>query len=217
MELQGKKAVFLGDSITAGSGITDKEHNIYWQKFGHLSGATCKGYGISGHRIADQHAEETGTYTPFVNRVEQMDEDADIVVIFGGTNDYGHGDAPLGSFGDRTPDTFYGAMHALCLKLIERYPASQIVFMTPLHRLGENGGSLNEKGVRHVGSLEDYVNIISEVCAYYAIPVLDLFRVSGMQPAVPVLRERYMPDGLHPNDAGAELIARKLLGFLKTL
>ncbi len=216
MELQGKKIVFLGDSITAGSGVQDKE-NVYWKALGRLSGSNCIGYGISGHRIADQHAEETGTYTPFSNRVTLMDEDADIIVVFGGTNDYGHGDAPLGSFSDRTVDTFYGAMHVLCLKLIERYPAAQIVFMTPLHRLGENGGSFNEKGVRHVGSLEDYVNIISEVCAYYAIPVLDLFRTSGIQPNVPVLRERYMPDGLHPNDAGAELVAKKLYGFLQTL
>ena len=216
MELQGKKAVFLGDSITAGSGVQNPENN-YWKTFGRLSGATCAGFGISGHRIADHHGEETGSYTPFSNRVELMDEDADIVVVFGGTNDYGHGDAPFGCFSDRTVETFYGAVHVLCQKLIERYPAAQIVFMTPLHRLNEDGSGYNDRNERHIGSLEDYVDIISEVCAYYAIPVLDLFRTSGLQPAVPVIRERYMPDGLHPNDAGAEIVARKLLGFLKAL
>ena len=216
MELQGKKAVFLGDSITAGSGITDQENNIYWQAFGRLSGAVCRGFGISGHRIADQHEEESDFYVPFSARVETMDEDADIVVVFGGTNDFGHGDAPLGTFADRTLDTFYGAMHVLCLKLIERYPEAQIVFMTPLHRLGEHV-PYNDRGHRNIADLESYVNIIAEVCAYYAIPVLDLYRTSGMQPEVPILREKYMPDGLHPNDAGAELIAKKLYGFLKTL
>ena len=64
---------------------------------------------------------------------------------------------------------------------------------------------------------EDYVEIIREVAGYYGIPVLDLHRVSGMQPAVQTLRERYMPDGLHPNDAGHALICSRLKGFLETL
>ena len=44
--------------------------------------------------------------------------------------------------------------------------------------------------------------------------MLDLYAASGIQPNVPAMQTRYMPDGLHPNDAGhamlAEMIARKL-------
>ena len=216
MELQGKKIVFLGDSITAGSGVQDKE-NIYWKILGRLSGATCVGYGIGGHRIANQQTPETNGRIPYADRVDTMDSDADIVVIFGGTNDFGHGDAPLGKFDDHTVDTFYGALHVLFERVINRYPTAQVVVMTPLHRTSEDDGPFNEYGVRLSTNLEGYVNIIQEVCAYYAIPVLDLFRTSGIQPKVSVLRERYMPDGLHPNDAGAEIVAKKLYGFLKAL
>ena len=56
--------------------------------------------------------------------------DGDITIIFGGTNDYGHGDAPFGSFTDRTEQTFCGAVHVLCEKLINRYPESKIIFIT---------------------------------------------------------------------------------------
>ena len=35
-----------------------------------------------------------------------MDSDADVVVVFGGTNDFGHGDAKLGTFESRDPYTF---------------------------------------------------------------------------------------------------------------
>ena len=82
--------------------------------------------------------------------------------------------------------------------------------MTPVHRADEKP---------HDGkpALSQYVAAIKEVCGYYALPVLDLYTVSGIQPAVPVLRERYAPDGLHPNDAGHRLIAARLAGFLKTL
>ena len=51
-----------------------------------------------------------------------MIPDADIVVVFGGTNDFGWGDAPLGTMEDRREDTFYGAYHLLLQKLIDRYP-----------------------------------------------------------------------------------------------
>ncbi|MGN1000233.1 MAG: SGNH/GDSL hydrolase family protein [Faecousia sp.] len=61
------------------------------------------------------------------------------------------------------------------------------------------------------------MDAITAISGYYGIPVLDLFRVSGIQPSVPVLKERYIPDGLHPNDLGYERIAEKLLGFLRAL
>ena len=138
-----------------------------------------------------------------------MENDADVVVIFGGTNDYGHGDAPLGTMDDRTDDTFYGALHLLYLDLLKKYPDARLLVMTPLHRVGEKA-HINEMGKPTEADLETYVNIIEEVAAYYAIPVLDLYRTSGLQPEVPMLRERYNPDGLHPNDAGNERIYRRL-------
>ncbi len=217
MELQGKKINFLGDSITEGSGTSCEEKN-YVSVFGRLSGAEVRNYGIGGTRIARQTvpSNEAKFDNDFVKRADEMDADADIIVVFGGTNDYGHGDAALGTFDSCDVHTFYGALHTLCQKLINKYPDAEIVFMTPLHRLEENK-QINECGVRNVAKLSEYVDAIKEVTKYYAIPTLDLYSVSGLQPEVEVLKERYMPDGLHPNDAGAEIVARRLLGFLKSL
>ena len=58
---------------------------------------------------------------------------------------------------------------------------------------------------------------ISEVAEFYGLPVLDLFSTSGLQPKVDIIKETYMPDGLHPSDAGALRIALRLMGFLQTL
>ncbi len=219
MELKGKKIVFLGDSITEGHGTSSVEHT-FWNELARRTGAECYGYGIGGTRIAKQ----IGAPSPnprhdlyFGSRVEEMRPDADVVVVFGGTNDFGHGDAPLGDMEDRDEDTFYGAFHVLLTKLIEKYPEAQIVVMTPLHRVSEADTKRSERGIRRVGSLETYVDAIRQVAAFYGVPVLDLFRTSGIQPRVPVLREKYMPDGLHPNDAGHVRIAEKLIGFLGTL
>lgn len=180
MELKGKKIYFLGDSITEGVGASDTEH-CYVSVFGKLSGAVVKNYGISATRIACQ-TENLTTKEPdlsFVNRVDSMDSDADVVLVFGGTNDFGHGDAKLGTFESRDPYTFYGAMHVLCEKLIHRFPNADILFMTPLHRCSENE-ALKENGLPEETNLAGYVSIIREVAEFYGLPVLDLFSTSGL-------------------------------------
>lgn len=71
---------------------------------GSFPAAIVKNYGISATRIACQ-TENLTTKEPdlsFVNRVDSMDSDADVVVVFGGTNDFGHGDAKLGTFEPRS-------------------------------------------------------------------------------------------------------------------
>ena len=104
----------------------------------------------------------------------------------------------------------------LMRRLIERYPDAVIVFMTPLHRADENNPKTDSRtGKTYV--LEDYVRQIRKTAAYYALPVLDLWGMSGLQPAVPLVTERYMPDGLHPNDAGHRILCDRILGFLRAL
>ena len=66
-------------------------------------------------------------------------------------------------------------------------------------------------------TLKTYVDIIREVAEYYSLPVCDLFKNSGLQPLVPVIMEKFVPDGLHPNDAGHEIIAARLGSFLASL
>ncbi|MBR0101032.1 MAG: SGNH/GDSL hydrolase family protein [Treponema sp.] len=214
MELKGKKILFLGDSITEGWGTSSNE-KIFWSLLSARDGVEAFGYGIGGTRIARQKFPSTEAKwdQDFLSRVGSMEDKADVVVVFGGTNDYGHGDAPLGLMDDRDATTFYGALHCLYQALLKKYPAAQIVVMTPLHREGENN-LLNDFGLRNVGFLSDYVRIIKEVAAFYALPVLDLYSLSGIQPDVPLLKERYAPDGLHPNDAGHERIYRLLREFL---
>ena len=218
MELTNKKIAFLGDSITQGCNASSPD-NFYWNVVARETGAISFGYGIGGTRIAPQRQPSPDPVYDryFLTRVEEMIPDADIVVIFGGTNDFGHGDAPLGRPEDRGENTFCGAMHALLEKLIDRYPYAQLVVMTPIHREDEERIEYGDLGAPRQARLEDYVNAISAVSGYYAVPVLDLFRISGIQPNVPVIQEKYCPDGLHPSDAGHARIASLLEGFLRAL
>ena len=217
MELKNAKINFLGDSITEGHGVEPEE--CFVSLIGAKNGALCRNYGIGGTRIARQRvpSAESKWDKDFCGRFDVMDKDADVVVVFGGTNDFGHGDAPVGTMADRTPDTFYGALHTLYAGLIARYPAARIVVMTPLHRATEDNprgdGSKDAPGL----CLIDYVRIIRQVAEYYSLPVLDLYAASGLQPRVPVIRERYIPDGLHPNDEGHRILADLIRAYLRGL
>ena len=219
MKLEGIKINFLGDSITEGHGVSRKE-NIFLNLLAAKYNFTARNYGISGSRIANQlnpGNPNDRMEQCFVKRIPLMDPDADAVVVFGGTNDFGHGDAPLGKPTDRTINTYYGACHLLCQGLLEKYPTAQIVIMTPLHRTNE----ANPRGDGHkaydYGVLSTYVDILKSVAVEYSIPVLDLFAMSGMQPCIEAQRTAYMPDGLHPNDLGHRRIADRLDAFLQSL
>lgn len=215
MELKGLKAVFLGDSITEGYRASTFD-NAYWQVLGRRTGLEVKGYGVAASRIARQApSDPPQPYDEdFVLRAMRMDKDADIVCVFGGTNDFGHGTAPIGKPTDRDPYTFYGAVNHLFRTLIERYPHSFIFVMTPLHRTHEDEPAFNTKNPNSL-ALVEYVRIIREVAEKYGLPVLDLFQMSGMYPGVQQVREDYMPDGLHPNDRGHARLAGLVEQFLR--
>lgn len=89
--------------------------------------------------------------------------------------------------------------------------------VTPLHR--ENESCLRGEGHKEmdVAPLSKYADIIKEVARYYSLPVCDLYEMSGIQPNIPIIKEKYMPDGVHPNDNGHKLVAERLGQFLKCL
>ena len=218
MELRGITANFLGDSITEGCGTSSQEatyHGVLKKLYGMKE---ARNYGVGGTRVARQ-GEITSLVRDrdFLLRARDMSDDADLVVVFGGTNDFGHGQASLGEMDDRTIYTFYGALHTLVCDLKDKYPNKPIVFITPLHRHNEDGrGAWKPEGVvQH--PLVDYVTAVKEVCAYYKVPCLDLFVEEELRASGGDWYPKYMPDGLHPNDAGHEIIARKLGEFLENL
>ncbi len=140
MKLKGLKAIFLGDSITEGVGASRVE-NCYWGVLSKNTKLKTLGYGVGGTRIARQDEVINGNdiwQRDFIQRALEMDKDADVVCVFGGTNDYGHGTAPIGNKDDETPYTFYGALNCLYTYLVETYPNAFIFVCTPLHRLNED-------------------------------------------------------------------------------
>ena len=219
MELSGKKICFLGDSITEGCGTSGAENGFPQLLYRQYGLAAAWNHGIGGTRFARQiqPSENPITDRDFCARVSELNEEADVVVVFGGTNDYGHGDAPFGTPLDRTADTFCGACYELFSRLRERFPAAVILVVTPIHRLRDESHQGDGRQQAPRPALREYVQVIRETARAFGLPVLDLFQANVLNPNDPAVQEAFVPDGLHPNDDGHRVLAQWIGQCLETL
>jgi lysophospholipase L1-like esterase len=223
MELKGKIIDFLGDSITEGVGVTDQNNrydNVIHRRF---ELAAHYNYGIGGTRLAHQSVpSEIPRYDLcFCGRAYLLDKSADLIVVYGGVNDYIHGDAYFGTMEDRTPTTFCGAVYFLMNLLKTNYEGKKIVFMTPAHMhfkgISDKFPTGRPMKKPDAQPLSAYVEVIKARGEELGIPVLDLFEKLPIDPNNESDREKYTVDGLHFNDEGQGILAKTLGDFLETL
>lgn len=207
----GKIWNVIGDSITEHNAKTTKNYHDYIKD---QIGCTVNNYGISG----------TGWFTPSTtggtNAIYQrldsnIASNADLITVFAGTNDWASVGKTfvLGALGDATPATsFYGAVDNVLSRLITQYPTKTIAVFTPIQRQTLWNAD-NAQGVK----LQQVADAIIQVAGKYSIPVLDLFRFGNMYANNSAFRSAAMPDGIHPNDTGHQILANKILAFLNTL
>jgi len=225
MNIQGFKVNFLGDSITEGVGVEDREHCRYDRRLMAMCGlSAANNYGIGGTRLAHQrHPSEKPRHDLcFCGRVYNMDTTADMVVVYGGVNDYIHGDAPFGQIGDTTPATFCGGVYYLMNYLREIYGSKPIIFLTPArsflrHEVDDLFPSVHAAKRVPGKPLEAYADVILETAKQFDIAVLDLYHDLGVDPHIPEQFEMYTMDGLHFNDEGHALIAEKLKELIESM
>ena len=208
---KGKRIGFLGNSIT--------EFGEYVKAYEELTGCKVYNYGVSATHMAKIDAS---TSNAFETRYRNMTTSLDLIVVFGGTNDFGHANtADFGSFSDGTKAdtyTFYAGLHRLFKGLTTRYRYKPIVVMTPIHHGTDidtpeykmNADGTIEEGVnpKTGKTFREYVDAIKEVAAFYSIIVLDAYSYSGLSPMAEGSQRIFFRDGLHLNDRGGERLAR---------
>ena len=201
------KVLFLGDSITAGVGAS-LPHNKYVEIVKARLNCVARNYGISGSRIARQRLGDNVAANDwdFQQRAVVMDKIADYVFVFGGTNDFGHGNAEIGKKGDTDPYTFYGGMENLTNYLLSTYGKEKVCFLLPLRRAVEERADGR--------TLLDYVEVIKEVLIEKGIDYLDFYD-NGLPKPISTQPDEYFADGLHPNDAGHDWVAEQVANYLK--
>ena len=225
MNIKGYKVNFLGDSITVGVGVADVPNCRYDNRIAKmLELSKVNNYSVKGTRLAHQtYPSAKPRYDLcFCGRAYDMDVSADMVIVYGGVNDYIHGDAPFGEIGDTIPTTFCGGVYFLMNFLRETYGDKPIIFMTParcyLRREVDDLIPSVHAAKRVVGKpLRDYVDVVIETAKQFDIKTLDLYNGLGIDPHNPEHFEKFTVDGLHFNDEGHAILADKLKAFIESV
>jgi lysophospholipase L1-like esterase len=231
----GKMVAFLGDSMTQ---KRDSAIRVYWEFLADLMDIEPFVYGISGNQW-------DGIYKQAQKLNQERGSGIDAILIFAGTNDYNH-NTPLGNFYResakvtnfngtmvtrkyRTPveddSTFCGRINKVMAFLKANYPDQQIVIMTPIHR---GFAKFNEKNVQPEESfsndlglyIDDYVKVLKEAALVWAVPLIDLYSVSGLYPMLDSQAKYFQhanTDRLHPNSAGNYRLAVTIQHQLQAL
>lgn len=206
-DFRNKTSVWFGDSITEGVTSPNLEvtNENYPTLFASYVGASAiYNRAVSGSCIADSDNQYS-----ILNRIlNYSDGTKDFTFVAGGTNDYTTG-KQVGTFGDSTADTFYGALHLICehLKTNDNFVNSTVIFITPINQ------NKNRDNPNAIESINAYRNAIYEVATSYNFNVVD-----GSQIGFPTERggfaDELCTDGVHPTQKGHEYYARALCGIL---
>ena len=211
----------IGDSITHGlyylNGQQMYTENTYHKLLADHFNATFQNLGINSTPISS-----TSDYTGGENenaicrRYNTINSNADLIIVAGGTNDWGH-NVPMGSISDTTDVGFYGALDVLIKGIISTYPNAKLIFITPFHRDYSSGAydpDTNQNGQGK--TLKDYRDAMIVKCEQYGIPCVDGYGMSGIN-ITPSCKSNFVPDGLHPNPAGHQMIYKNLYYHLISL
>ena len=207
------KILFLGDSITEGAGASSPE-NMYVSLVGKALNAEVVNFGVSGTRIARQKelwANNIYFNYDFNMRFEVMPKEADLVICFGGTNDFGHGTAPLGEDGDTDVYTFKGAVNTLFQNLVKKYGKEKVLVILPLPRYDEESDKGEFFVAKQPGSvtLKTYVEIMKKLAEKHGLRYADFRKEFGVPKTN--AHEGLFHDGLHPSDEGHALLAKLIV------
>lgn len=204
-----KRLIVIGDSITKGTYTQDGDsspNSVVEINFSTLIKCAL-GYtelinhGINGTAISS--TSKIRSELAICIRAKEM-QDADTVIVAGGTNDYGN-NVVLGDINDKEDISFYGALDVLCRTLKQKY--KRVYFITPIRREqdGKNGAGY---------SLEEYRRAIELKAKEYNFVVIDGYGVP-IYPKTEEHRKKYMYDGLHPNAEGHKLYADYIIERIK--
>lgn len=233
---QGKRVAYLGDSMTQPS--KNGTNKIYWEYLSEWLGIKPFVYGISGHQW-------TNIYNQAVKLYQEKGTAVDAIFIFAGTNDYNHG-IPMGSFFSQTTKetnhngktvtrkyrvpiendtTFCGRVNKAMAFLKSKFSDQQIIILTPIHRGFAKFSDTNVQPEENFANgtglfLDNYVDALKQAASIWAVPVIDLYSISGLYPLADSQVQFFNnadTDRLHPNAKGNYRLALTIFHQLQAL
>ena len=184
----------VGDSITFGAGVENRENNCYPVVLGKLLGARfeVRNFGVSGATLLKNGDLSYWKLPQF----EHLTEFAPQVIILAlGTND------------SKPQNWKYREQFAADLRAMldqfgswPSHPKTWVCFPPPVY---ETKWGINEQTIRG-----DVIPLIKRVALEREVPTINLHQALSNRP-------EYFPDKIHPNAAGAGMMAMTIFTALK--
>ena len=189
-ELKTIKIACVGNSITYGSGVANREKNAYPTQLQNLLGMSyeVQNFGVSGATLlkkGDKPYRETGVYN------EALQFAPDIVFIKLGTNDSKKQNRLF-------LDEFESDLTELTQSFKERNAEARIVLLLPLPSFAEDSTKIWNPVIK-----DEITPSIQKVAYDTDNEVIDLYQLF-------IDRSDLLPDKIHPSGLGASLIAQRL-------
>ena len=204
------KITCLGDSITQAVNL-DNLDNYQELAYPHILQETLdarKVYnlGIGGSSIGRYWADA------FVDRYQKIPEDSDIILVMGGTNDeFCASLVEFGNSAERKRRTFWGDLDELMDGLKTDYPNAEVIFMTPLPNSLQDYLKIQHP---YLIPQDKFADVIKELADEHGMEVIDLYNSNILDGHDKDNVLHFMPDGVHPNADGYEILGEHVAADL---
>ncbi len=197
----------LGDSISTFKGFVPEENELFYPKEGvdtttvehtwwHQLAKRCNLRLIMNESYSGSRISRTGLRplsSCFLDEKRQARLAGDIIIVFGGTNDWGQADLPV------SKQVFSQAYEELVATMLARHKKSTLYFCTPLQRTDR---ALEQMNMHNWNQLE-LAQVVREcVASHPKANLIDLAAFSIQQ------GDGMLADNLHPTKRGMEVLSR---------
>ena len=242
--LYGKVGVAFGDSITQGgsypeyvSSLTGANYinvgfgstrlartnreNYPWKDIGmcDLTDAITSGnWALTDSAIAEIDAYYGNTtYSTIYNRLKSIDfNTVDFITFMYGTNDANNSVFEIGTPDSTDTYTVNGALNYILQTLITTYPHIKVYALSPIFRQKLSGwgdGDSDDSKLPDGVYLYDIAQAIVDKAKEYHVPVKDMYNESGINRHN---ADHFLKDGVHPGDAGNQLMNEVIYKYLQS-
>lgn len=212
--LNGKKMLFMGDSISYGSGDAAspfRTGRAWAGRIADRTGAITTNASVSGAKVSFQRGDDNWVYSQYEPHANTK---FDVIVMHGGVNDARH-ERPVGTLSEGTDEatlkknqsSYAGGLEWIFYNVSKTNTDAKLFFIAN-HRLdGHSTGKAKD--------MSEYFNIAKAACEKWGIIFIDLYNNKELNDKLETTTTKYLPDTLHLNAAGYDIITPYIISALE--
>ncbi len=212
--LSGKTMLFMGDSISFGAGDTIspfRTGRAWAGRIADWTGAITTNAAVSGAKVSFQTGDDNWVYSQYI---PYQNTKFDIIVMHGGGNDARY-ERPVGTLSEgkdeatlkKNQASFVGGLEWIFYNVSKTNTEAKLFYIANHHLDGHSKGRAKD--------MSEYFDAAKQACAKWGIIFIDLYNNKELNDKLDTKTTKYLPDTLHPNAAGYDIITPYIIAELE--